>query len=87
MPTLARRPNNKKKPNNIERNKEEELAKVRKKPLNPNGRNDGSRAYKIVKMPQGKQTGPREPREESSKPMEIIVESKQNGSKEPKERN
>ena len=27
MPTLARRPNNKKKPNNIEGNKEEELAK------------------------------------------------------------
>ena len=83
MPTLARRPNNKKKPNNIEGN----ISKSEKKPLNPNGRNDGSRAYKIVKMPQGKQTGPREPREESSKPMEIIVESKQNGSKEPKERN
>ena len=42
MPTLARRPNDKKKPNNVEGNKEE-LAKVRKKKsLNPNGRNDGS---------------------------------------------
>ena len=28
MPTLARRPNNKKKPNNIEDNKGEELAKL-----------------------------------------------------------
>ena len=33
MPTLARRPNNKKKPNNIEGNKEEELAKWEKKTI------------------------------------------------------
>ena len=41
MSTLARRPNNKKKPNNMGDNKGEELAKVKRKPLNPNGKNNG----------------------------------------------
>ena len=45
MPTLAKMPNSKKKPNNIKRMKEEELAR-----LNPNDRNNGTRTYKEVKM-------------------------------------
>ena len=49
MLTLAIRPNNKKKPNNIEGNKEEELAKWEKRPLSPNSRNNDPRVYGIVK--------------------------------------
>ena len=44
MSTLTKRLNNKKKPNNIKGVKEEEITK--KKPLNPNNRNNGPRAYK-----------------------------------------
>ena len=50
---------------------------MRKKPLNPSGRNNGPQAYKIIKMPQRKQTGPREPREGSSKLVGIIRNGKQ----------
>ena len=50
---------------------------MRRKPLNPNGRNNGPWAYKIVKRPQRKQAGPREPKERSSKPMGIIRSGKQ----------
>jgi len=51
---------------------------VRKKPLSPSGGNNGSQAYKIIIiMPQRKQTGPREPKEGSSKPMGIIRNGKQ----------
>ena len=62
---------------------------MRRKPLSPNDRNNSLRAYKIVKMPHRKQTGPREPKEGSSKLIRIIRNKKQAkmGRKSPKERN
>ena len=50
---------------------------MRRKPLNPNGRNNGPRACKIVEIPQRKQTGPMEPKEGNNKPMRIIRNEKQ----------
>ena len=49
MPTLAKGPNNKKKPNNIKRSAERRISKIRKKSLSPNGRNNSSQAYKAIK--------------------------------------
>ena len=60
MPILAEGPNDKKKPNDIKGVKEEEIVK-QEKPLNLNGRNNGTQAHKIIKGLQRKQTGPREP--------------------------
>jgi len=40
MPTLARRPNNRKKPNNMGGNKEERISKLRRKSLSPNDMNN-----------------------------------------------
>ena len=61
MPTLVKKLNNKKNPNNIKKGKGRRVSKERKeKPLNLNDRNNGSKDYKIVKMPQIKQTGPKE---------------------------
>ena len=59
MPPLVKRLN-KKRPNNMKRAREEELARQEKKLLSPNGRNNSPQAYKIVKRPQRKQTGPKE---------------------------
>ena len=50
---------------------------MRKKTLNPNGRNNDSQAYKIVQTPKRKQMGPRKLKEGSSKLMEIIRNGKQ----------
>ena len=51
-----------KNPNNMKRGEERRISKVwKKKPLYPNGRNNGLQAYKIVKKPQRKQMGSREP--------------------------
>ena len=78
-----KRVNGKKKPNNITKSKERRISKIgKKKPLSPNGRNNGPQAYKIVKkypkkQKNKKQTGPREPKEGSSKPMETIRNRKQ----------
>ena len=41
MPTLARKTNNKKKPNDME-GKKRRITKLRRKPLSPNGRNNDS---------------------------------------------
>ena len=64
------------------------ISKVRRKPLNPNGRNNGPWACKIVKRPQRKQVGPWELKERSSKPMRIMKNGKQAkiGQRSPKER-
>ena len=62
---ILEEPNSKKKLNNLGRKK---LVNW-EKPLNLNGRNDGSKAYKMINGSQRKQVGLNEPREKSSKPM------------------
>ena len=77
MPTLAKKLNNKKKPNNIKKGKGR-----KEKPLNPNDMNNGPQAYKIVKRPQIMQTGPKEAHGYHKK-----WKASKNGPNEPKGRN
>ena len=71
--------NGKKKPNNITKSEERRISKVRKKIIKLEWQEYGPQAYKKIKIkrPQRKQTGPKEPKEGSSKPMRIIRNGKQ----------
>ena len=61
--------NSKKKPNNIGR---KELVNWEKKPLSPNGRNDGSKAHKMINEPRRNQASLKDPRERSSEPIDSM---------------
>ena len=63
------------------------ISKVRRKPLNPNDRNNGPWACKIVKRPQRKQVGPRELKERSTHENYEKWKASKNRPKEPKVKN
>ena len=45
------------------------VSKLREKPFNPNGKNNGSQSQKLINGPQRKQVGLKEPKERNSKLM------------------
>ena len=57
--------------------KKRRISKLRKKPLSPNGKNNGPQACKIAKGLQIKKTDPKKPEKRSSKPMGIMRNGKQ----------